>query len=444
MTTPPRRPSRATGYGSTAPAAIAAIHPRTGAIVRRAAGEATRPQVVAAGVDLALIAEPATSPNPRRAERFAAVAAAGGVAGPRLVLTKADLADDPDGDAARLARAAGIVEGLAVSARSGEGLGILRTLLPAGSTAVLLGPSGAGKSTLANALLGEARQATNEVRASDDRGRHTTVTRELLRLPWGALLLDTPGVREIGLWDDGTDAAFADVRARREHCRFADCTHDGEPGCAVRGSVDPRRLAAWRKLQREQAWLEDRRAAERQRDALGRRYGRLQRQARRAKGNEGVGQATAPGRVTTASSERRPERVRRSVSSLASWLPASCSMSRPWPLAQSSRAASAGRGGEQAGGLAALEGIGERAPRTHRPGLRLGRRFEARERSPEHHLVVPRTPHRDLPVGQRERLHVGDRFIGPRHGGGAPASSAAKPSSTYSASTSPSLPPKWW
>lgn len=262
--------------------AIAHIHDRAGTIVRRAAGSATTGQVLAANVDLALVVEPLPDPNVRRAERLVALAAAGGVAG-ALVLTKADRADDADERAVTLARHLGVPDGVAVSAPSGEGVAILRTLLVPGETAVLLGPSGAGKSTLANALLGTDRQATSDVRAADDRGRHTTVTRELLTLPHGALLIDTPGIREIGVWDDGT-AGFTDIDELAAHCRFADCAHDGEPGCAVAAGVDPGRLADWHKLRREQAWVDDRRAASRERERRGRSYSRLQREARKIKG----------------------------------------------------------------------------------------------------------------------------------------------------------------
>jgi len=132
----------------------------------------------------------------------------------------------------------------------------------------LVGTVKAGKSTLVNALLGEERQATGEVRASDGRGRHTTVTRELLTLPGGAYLIDTPGIRVAGLWD-GTGESFADVDELATQCRFGDCAHETEPGCAVRAQLDPERVAAWRKLQRELAWVEDRRAASRAREQRG-------------------------------------------------------------------------------------------------------------------------------------------------------------------------------
>jgi ribosome biogenesis GTPase len=185
-----------------------------------------------------------------------------------VLLTKTDLADDGYLTAAQMARRIGVADAIAVSALTGEGLGAVRQLLHPGATAVLLGASGTGKSTLINALLGEERQATAEVRA-DGRGRHTTVTRELLTLPGGAFLIDTPGIRLAGLWD-GTGESFADIDDLALQCRFADCGHDTEPGCAVREHLDPERIAAWRKLQRELAWIEDRRAATRAREASGR------------------------------------------------------------------------------------------------------------------------------------------------------------------------------
>ena len=260
--------------------AIAEVLPRRGTIVRRAAGARTAPQVLAANVDLALVVEPLPDPNPRRAERLIALAGSGGVPS-ALVLTKADRATGMV--AARMARSLGVADAVAVSALEGAGLDLLRLLWRPGQTAVLLGPSGAGKSTLANALLGDQRQATGDVRASDGRGRHTTVARELLTLPDGALLIDTPGIREVGVWD-GTGGASADIDELAAGCRFSDCRHEGEPGCAVRGSVDEERLEAARKLEREQAWVDDRRAASRAREALGRQRWREQRAQRRAKG----------------------------------------------------------------------------------------------------------------------------------------------------------------
>jgi ribosome biogenesis GTPase len=160
-------------------------------------------------------------------------------------------------------------------------------LLEPGSTSVLLGPSGAGKSTLVNALLGFEAQDTGELSSAGDgsRGRHTTVTRDLLALPSGALLIDTPGIREAGLWDGGVAATFADLEALALRCRFTDCGHTNEPGCAVRDEGDPERLDAWRKLEREEAWIEDRRAASLAREKSGRSYKRIHREAREIKGD---------------------------------------------------------------------------------------------------------------------------------------------------------------
>jgi ribosome biogenesis GTPase len=206
-----------------------------------------------------------------------------------MVLTKADL--DPEGAAdqaaAALARRLGVVDGLAVSVHDEASIAPVAALLEPGSTTVLLGPSGAGKSTLVNALLGFERQATGALSSAGDRtrGRHTTVTRDLLALPSGALLIDTPGIREAGLWDGGVSAAFADLEALALRCRFADCAHENEPGCAVRAESDPERVDAWLKLEREQAWIEDRRAAALARESAGRSYRRIQRESRRMKGD---------------------------------------------------------------------------------------------------------------------------------------------------------------
>lgn len=263
---------------------ITALLERRGTIVRRAAGEATVAQVLAANVDLALLTAPLPEPNGRQIERLAALAHADGV-GVALVLTKSDLDPDADRKAAATAREAGIVDAVAVSALTGDGIAVLRTLLTPGTTAVLLGPSGAGKSTLVNALLGEERQATGAIREGDGRGRHTTVTRELIALPDGALLIDTPGIREVGLWD-GAGETYSDIDELAASCRFSDCGHETEPGCAVREAVDAERIEAWRKLAREQKWVEDRRAAAREREARGRSYSRVQREARRVKGDE--------------------------------------------------------------------------------------------------------------------------------------------------------------
>jgi ribosome biogenesis GTPase len=229
-------------------------------IIRRAPGEAADGQVLAVNVDLALITEPLPDPNERRLERFAALATSGG-APVALVLTKADLDEEGYAKATQLGRRLGAADAVAVSVRTGEGIDVIRGLLDPGATAVLLGASGTGKSTLINTLLGEDRQKTGEIRA-DGRGRHTTVTRELLTLPGGAFLIDTPGIRIAGLWE-GVGDTFADVEELALGCRFSDCGHTTEPGCAVRAGLPAERIEAWRKLQEELASIDDRRAKSR-------------------------------------------------------------------------------------------------------------------------------------------------------------------------------------
>ena len=240
------------------------VLPRRTALVRREAGDAARPQVLAANIDLVLVIAALTEPlNARRVERLLATAWESG-ATPLLLLTKADLAIPP-GLAAALADAEAVapgVETLVLSARGDDGLDPLAARLGPGITAVLLGPSGVGKSTLVNRLAGQERLRTSEI-LQDGRGRHTTTHRELVVTKGGALLIDTPGIREIGLWgaSDGLDAAFSDVEDLGAGCRFRDCAHDAEPGCEVRraiesGALEPDRLESWRALRAELARLE--------------------------------------------------------------------------------------------------------------------------------------------------------------------------------------------
>ena len=213
-------------------------------------------QVLAANVDLVLITVPGDRPNTARAERELVLAWESG-ARPVVVLTKADLAGPGvvDDLAARLAG----VEVLATSAGAGPGVARIAELLAPGRTGVLLGPSGAGKSTLTNALLGEDRQAIGPVRTDDRRGRHTTSSRHLLPLPGGGVIIDTPGLRSLGLVSaGGVDRAFPDIDALASECRFADCFHDAEPGCAVAaavaaGDLAADRLSSYRVLAREAA-----------------------------------------------------------------------------------------------------------------------------------------------------------------------------------------------
>ncbi len=246
-----------TGEG---PATVAAVLPRRSRIVRRAAGPATRPQVLAANVD-ALLAVMGLDLdfNGRRLERYVALAREAGAA-PVVVLTKADACADVASRVAEAEAAAPGVPVAALSARAGTGLEALAPLLAPGRTLALLGMSGAGTSTLVNRLLGEDRQGVRAVRDSDGRGRHATTRRDLFLLPGGALLVDTPGMRELGLWAGPGDGAFPDVAALASACRYRDCSHGSEPGCAVReaaadGRLDPGRLASFEKLRREEDFL---------------------------------------------------------------------------------------------------------------------------------------------------------------------------------------------
>jgi ribosome biogenesis GTPase len=244
-------------------ATIRAVLPRRTAFVRKAAGSTASPQVVAANVDVALLVTGLTGDfNLRRIERYLAAAWQSG-AQPLVLLTKADLCGDVEARLAEAQAAAIGAEVLALSALTGEGMAALAARLKPRQTCVLLGSSGAGKSTLVNALAGGERMATGAVSAHDGRGRHTTTHRELIRLPSGALLLDTPGMRELGLLDaeEGLGTAFEDIEALAGRCRFRDCSHGSEPGCAVRealdrGALDPGRWQGFDKLRRELAHTE--------------------------------------------------------------------------------------------------------------------------------------------------------------------------------------------
>jgi ribosome biogenesis GTPase len=242
-------------------AEVRAVLPRRTSIVRAGVTPGVaQGQVLAANVDLVYLAEPAVPKiDLGRIERLLALAWESG-AQPVVVITKADLADV---DLAEVAAAAPGAEVVLVSSMTGQGLDAVQ--LPPGQTAVVLGRSGAGKSTLVNALAGTDAMATQDIREADGRGRHTTVHRELLTLPGGGLIIDTPGLRRVGLYDaaDGLAQVFSDVEELAARCRFVDCAHDTEPGCAVTeavasGELPERRLASWRKLQREAAWMERR------------------------------------------------------------------------------------------------------------------------------------------------------------------------------------------
>lgn len=237
---------------------IEAVLPRMSAITRGDPGEGSDVQVLAANVDTVFAVHPiAEPPNLRRIERELTLAWNSGAV-PVIVLTKADLSTDPDGAAAAVGAIAIGVDVLTVNALVGDSVAPLLAYLSGHRTAVLLGPSGAGKSTIVNALLGEERQETRAVRVSDQRGRHTTVTRELVALPGGGVLIDTPGLRALGVTgsEEGIAATFAEIGELAGACRFRDCAHQDEPGCAVLAAVDagtlpPERLASYRKLLRE-------------------------------------------------------------------------------------------------------------------------------------------------------------------------------------------------
>jgi ribosome biogenesis GTPase len=247
----------------TSEASIEALLPRRSRFSRKVAGDLTEEQVVAANIDTVFLVSGLDHDyNLRRIERYLTTAWHGG-ARPVILLNKADLVADPD---RYLTEVAGVASGApthAVSTRTGAGLDVLRQYLGVGQTCAFLGSSGVGKSTLINRLLGADRQKTNDVREKDSRGRHTTSSRELLWLPGGGLLVDTPGMREIQLWEGSLAEAFADVDALAAACHFRDCRHEQEPRCAVRaaaadGLLDPARLDSFRRLQRELAVQERR------------------------------------------------------------------------------------------------------------------------------------------------------------------------------------------
>ncbi|MCI0688911.1 MAG: ribosome small subunit-dependent GTPase A [Sporichthyaceae bacterium] len=265
-----------------------AVLPRR-TVFLRASGNSrlSKGQVLAANIDTVMVTE-GLQPEPDlgRIERLLALAWQNG-AEPVIVLTKADLAGDAEMLVSDVAAAAPGAAVYAVSAVTGEGMDALAPYLAPGRTVALLGPSGAGKSTLTNALAAVDVMVTRAPRA-DHKGRHTTVHRELVVLPGGGMVIDTPGLRSIGLWDanEGLDRVFTDIDELAAQCRFADCGHRSEPGCAVLAAVDAgelaeRRLTSWHKLQREMIWIASRTDA-RLRAEQAQKWIRISRESRRS------------------------------------------------------------------------------------------------------------------------------------------------------------------
>nr|WP_231633301.1 ribosome small subunit-dependent GTPase A [Numidum massiliense] len=255
---------------SVRPEGRATIHrvlQRKSQFMRKVAGTTHEAQIVAANVDTVFLVNALNRDfNLRRLERYLVLAWESS-AEPVIVLSKADLCADSEAKVAEVAAIASGVPIHVVSAHTNEGMAALTSHLGRGRTVALLGSSGAGKSTLVNAFAGEEVQQVNDVREGDDRGRHTTTYRELIVLPQGGLIVDTPGMRELTLWeaDDGFSDAFADIEQLAEYCFFRDCRHEREPNCAVRQAITDGTLAAARyhnyvKLQREQMYLARREA----------------------------------------------------------------------------------------------------------------------------------------------------------------------------------------
>lgn len=245
-------------------AVIHHILPRKSCFIRKAAGDTKQEQVVAANIDIVFLCMSLNNDfNLRRLERYLSIAWESGST-PVIILTKSDLCKDPESRLLEVSVAAAGVDILMTSSLEESSCEQLYPYLTEGKTAAFIGSSGVGKSTLINCLLGENRLHTNGLR-NDDKGRHTTTHRELILLPEGGMVIDTPGMRELGMWDagEGIDRTFADIEELAQECRFRDCTHSGEPGCALQkalesGELSIDRLHSYQKLKKENRYMEDR------------------------------------------------------------------------------------------------------------------------------------------------------------------------------------------
>ena len=243
-------------------AVITGLFPRKSCFIRKAAGTGKQEQVVAANIDTAFLCMSLNNNfNIRRLERYLSVTYDSG-ATPVVVLTKSDLCSDVENKIIQAQSAAPGVDVLAISSLDEDYEAVMKYILP-DKTVAFIGSSGVGKSTLINKLTGTDSIATREI-GNDDKGRHTTTHRELITLQNGAFVIDTPGMRELGMWDsgDGIETAFADIEELSRACKYADCTHTAEPGCAVLkaladGTLDAARLASYRKLKTENDYAAD-------------------------------------------------------------------------------------------------------------------------------------------------------------------------------------------